>query len=87
MLPEDLRALRVERREGFGLGPHDFTDLLEVLAREEEASRIDVAGLHEAARFLDTAAGIRPIHEAASFVHEVVEVSACTGEFGGSFQA
>ena len=80
MSPEDLRVLRVECREGLGLGPHDVTHLVQALARKQEAPRIDVARLHEAACLLRTAAGIRPIHEPAPVVHEAVQVPACAGQ-------
>src|SRR5712664_2063226 len=78
--PKHRRVLGVEGCEGLDPVPRDLMDLLDALAREQEAFRINVARLHEAARFLGTTARVRPIHKPAAVVHETVQITARAGE-------
>src|SRR5438067_6057895 len=60
--------------DGFG---HDMLDLCDMLSREQEMARIDVAVLDETLGFLGATAGVILVHQATLIVHETVKVAAC----------
>src|SRR6201988_4207603 len=80
MSAEDFRAFFIQGAEGLMHLRYGFPPLADSLTDEQEVMGIDVACLYEATGLLGTPAGVRVVYQSALVVHEVVQVSARTGQ-------
>src|SRR5246127_5873937 len=80
MSAEDFPAFSVQGVDGLMHLRCGFPHLADSFANEQEVLGIDVACLYEATGLLGTPAGVRLVYESALVVHEVAQVSACTGQ-------